>query len=131
MDRKNDLREIETTENGEYTPRRSRKFDAVMAVLALVAALFVWLAVMNGKDTAACRLRVMAAPETCEYTLSVTELEIEGKRADLRRAREIGVVIPDRTTVAGVYTLTEDDLVLPEGTVLTGPVVLTLTVRAK
>ena len=121
--------ESELSKSGEYAVHRSRVFDVIALLICLLLALLIWIGVMNAKDCEQVSLRVLAPHDDYTYTLSIDTLEVEGKSVDLKSAESIGVRVPGHA--AGVYTLTEEDLELPEGVRLTAPVEITLTVRPK
>jgi len=119
--------EAEANKSGEYAVHRHWLMDIVALAICLALALLIWIVVMNTENTEEVSLRVLAPQEGYTYTLSIDRLEVEGKAVDLKSAESIGVCIPGHT--AGTYTLTEEDLVLPEGVQLTDSVEFTLTVR--
>lgn len=116
--------------NGEYAVRRSRRSNIIAAVVCLLLALVVWGVIMGTGDTDYVAVRVMNPEDEFEYTLSVDLLEVGGSVGALRRADQIGVILPEKV-VSGVYRLTVDDLVLPEGVHLMAEPDIVLTVRAK
>ena len=129
VNRKNTFSETneEFNKSGEYAVHRNRWMDAVVLLVCLLLALLVWIVVMQTENTDKAELYVMAPQDGLTYTLSIDSVEIEGKIVDLKAVERIGVRVPGHT--AGVYTLTEQDLDLPEGVQLTAPLTLTLSVR--
>lgn len=128
MDRKDDLREHDGTENTEAVFHRNHRLDIVAIFVCLAVAFFMWLCVMNSKDTDYLPLEVTGAKEGYTYTLSVDSLEVEGVLSDLKRAKKVLVILPG--DASGVYTLTPEDLILPEGVCAVDMPHITLTVRA-
>ena len=128
MDRKDDLREHDGGENTEAVFQRNHRLDIVAIFVCLAVAFFMWLCVMNTKDTDYLPLEVTGAKEGYTYTLSVDSLEVEGVLADLKRAQKVLVILPG--DVGGVYTLTPEDLILPEGVAVANMPHITLTIRA-
>lgn len=127
IDSQNDM---EQQKNGEYAVRRSRRSTIIAAVVCLLLALVVWVVIMGSGDSDYVVVRVEQPVDGFTYTLSVDFLEVEGTVASLRHADHIGVRVP-QNAVSGVYQLTVDDLVLPDGVHLTAEPEITLTVRAK
>lgn len=120
----------EQQKSGEYAVSRSRRSTAIAAVICLLLALVVWVVIMGSGDSDYVVVRVLDPSEDFTYTLSVDFLEVEGTVASLRHADYIGVRVP-QNAVSGVYRLTVDDLVLPDGVHLTAEPDISLTVRAK
>ena len=129
MNRKHTLpiQEEETNTSGAYAVHRSWLVDIGALAVCLLLALLIWIVVMNTEDTEELALRVLAPQEGYTYTLSVEQLEVEGKTVDLKAAKSIGVCIPGHAS--GTYVLAEEDLVLPEGVHLTAPLTVTITVH--
>ena len=122
-----------TAENGEYAVRSSRRRDIVAAAVCLLLALVVWLFVMNADDTASISLTPQGGEQAFTYTLSAENLEVAGRVMAIKGAKREGIVvkIPVNATTPGVYAITLEDLVLPDGVALTTLPDLTLTVSAK
>lgn len=129
MNRKHQLQNETEQQNGEYAVRRSRRFDIIALVICLLLAFVVWVVVMGTEDADHITLSVVDPVSSYTYTLSETYVEVMGNVSDLRLAKEIGVLVKDKGP--GIYTLTEQDLDLPEGVYLSEPLSLTLTVEAK
>lgn len=125
IDSQND---IEQQKNGEYAVHRSRRSNIVAAVVCILLSLVVWVIIMDSGDSDYVAVRVAAPQEGYIYTLSVDFLEVEGTVGALRHADYIDVRIP-KNAVPGVYRLTVDDLVLPDGVHLTADPDITLTIR--
>ena len=106
-----------------------RHLDLLVAPICILIAFLVWLCVMNVRDTAYVRTDVLLPVEGYTYELSSDSLEVEGNVVALKRAERIGVIIPSNEP--GVYVITEENLVLPEGVSLTSTLRLTLTVRVE
>ena len=117
-------------QNGQYAVHRSRRSTIIAASVCLLLALIVWVVIMGSGDSDYVSVRVLDPAEEFTYTLSVDLLEVEGTVGALRHADYIGVRVP-QNAVSGVYHLTVDDLVLPDGVHLTAEPEITLTVRAK
>ncbi len=117
-------------QNGQYAVHRSRRSTVIAAAVCLLLALIVWVVIMGSGDSDYVSVRVLDPAEEFTYTLSVDLLEVEGTVGALRHADYIGVRVP-QNAVSGVYHLTVDDLVLPDGVHLTAEPEITLTVRAK
>ena len=117
-------------QNGQYAVHRSRRSTIIAAAVCLLLALIVWVVIMGSGDSDYVAVRVLDPAEEFTYTLSVDLLEVEGTVGALRHADYIGVRVP-QNAVSGVYHLTVDDLVLPDGVHLTAEPEITLTVRAK
>jgi hypothetical protein len=83
--------------------------------VCLALALVIWVAVMNAPDTDYIATEVLATSGEYTYTLSKAHLEVEGTVADLRRAKTIGICVPQDIVPGEPYALTEDNLVIPEG----------------
>lgn len=123
-------------QNGQYAVTRNRKADIVALVICLLLAVLVWLMFMNGTESDYVELVIEDECSSCEYTLSVTQVEIEGSAADLREIEAIGVdlsrVDKKHVTVVTenkvIYEVTEANLLLPEGVALSKPLNLTVTV---
>ena len=132
MNRKH-INEDISVENGEYAVRHRRKRDVVAAVICLLLALVVWLLVMNVDDTAQITLEVADASETYTYTLSDESLEVTGAVVALKQAKQEGITVklPEGATLPGCYTITPNELILPEGVALTALPELTLTVTPR
>ena len=107
---------------------RSWRMTLLAAVICLLLAFVVWFCVMNAQDTDYVCLDVQAPREGYTYTLSAEGVEVTGPVYALKCLREIGVIIPGH--VLGVYTLTVEDLILPEGVTVSEDLHLTLTVSA-
>lgn len=108
---------------------RTWRMTLLAAVICLLLAFVVWFCVMNASDTDYVCLRVEAPRDGLTYTLSDEGVEVEGPVYALKELNSIGVIIPGH--VPGVYTLTAEDLVLPEGVRPVGELQLTLTVSVK
>lgn len=114
----------------EYVVRRSRRADIIAIVVCILLALIVWVVVMNTKDTDYVELEILA-PGEYEYVLSENLLEVEGSVSALRRAEPIGVKVA-RFDEIGEYSLTLDDLMLPEGvTLVDDDIHVTITLEPK
>ena len=119
-------------ENGEaqelsavVSHRGLRRMVIAFLICALLA-MAVWLCVMNLEDTDYIPLAVEAPRAGYTYELSVDGVEVTGPVYALKDLNRIGVVVPGH--VPGVYTLTKEDLVLPEGVHLSDELSLTLRV---
>lgn len=121
---------VEQQKNGEYAVHRNRRSNIIAAVVCLLIALVVWVVIMGSGDSDYIATRVLDPKEEYTYTLSVDFLEVEGTVGNLRHADHIGVRVPEGA-VPGVYHLTVDDLVLPDGVHLTADPDITLTIRSK
>ena len=130
MNRKHENDEVRT-DNGEYAVRRSRLSRVVAAVICLLLAVVGWLAVMNVKDTKRLPLVLLDAEGEYSYALSDAELEVSGSVLFLKKAEKIDVTVPKEATVPGIYVITLDMLVLPEGVSLSELTGITLTVSEK
>lgn len=117
-------------QSGQYAVRRSRRSTIIAAAVCLLLALVVWVVIMGTGDSDYVAVCVLEPEEEFTYTLSVDLLEVEGTVGALRHADHIGVRLP-QNAVSGVYHLTVDDLVLPDGVHLTAEPDITLTIRAK
>ena len=122
--------DIEQQKNGEYAMGHSRTATVIAAVVCVLLALVVWVVIMGTEDSDYVAVRMLNVKDEYTYTVSVDFLEVEGTVGALRHAGYIGVRIPE-DAVAGVYQLTVDDLVLPDGVHLTAEPDITLTVRSK
>ena len=129
--KKIDIENQNEQQKGEYVVHRSRLSDVIAIVVCLALALVIWVAVMNAPDTDYIATEVLDTSGEYTYTLSEAHLEVEGTVADLRRAKSIGICVPQDIVPGVPYTLTEEDLVIPEGVRLVGTLELTLTVRQK
>ena len=130
MNRKHEHAEL-GTDNSEYTVHRSRLSLVVAAALCLLLSVIVWLFVMNVEDTAYVSLELKGGAECCVYVLSDTQLEVRGTVLFLKKADVIEVIVPDTMCEPGTYSLSLENLVLPEGVSLTEIPNLTLTVEGK
>ena len=120
-----------SAENGEgalapVMQHRGVRQTLLAVLICLLLATVVWFCVMNAQDTDYIPVSVQAPHEGYTYTLSAEGIEVTGSVAALRGLSDIGVIIPGH--VPGVYTLTAEDLVLPEGVRVSGELHLTLTV---
>ena len=131
MNRKHEKIEKGEQMNDEYVVRRSRVSNVIAIVVCIALALTVWVMVMNTQDSDHIFTKVLEPSDAYTYELSLEHLEVEGSVAALRHATSIGVVIPEEAVAPGVYTLTEADLVIPQGVRLAEPLNMTLTVKAK
>jgi hypothetical protein len=119
-------------ENGEAQelssslPHRSLRSTVIAVLLCALLAVAVWLCVMNLSDTDYVALEVEAPRDGYTYELSAHGVEVTGAVYALKDLDRIGVIVPGH--VPGIYTLTQEDLVLPEGVHLSGELYLTLTV---
>ena len=118
--------ELDQQQNGQYAVERNRKADIIAIVVCLLLAVLVWLVFMNRTESDYVELVVADTVEGCEYSLSVTQIEIEGSVTDLRDITEIKVRLDSHEP--GTYSLDEGDLVLPDGVVLSNALNLTVTV---
>ena len=130
MNRKHENAEL-GMESGEYTPHRSHVSLVVAGLACLLLALFVWLFVMNGDDTAYVTLELTGGSSEYSYVLSDTDLEVSGAVHFLKKAESIRVIVPESAIGNGTYKIALADLVLPEGVSLTEELDLTLTVTQK
>ena len=128
MNRKNAEQANEPFETGEYAVTRSRRANAIAAVICLLLAFLVWMVVMNARDTAYLPVEVSGGQAGVHYVLSVSSLEVKGTVSAIKRADRISVVLPAAAAAPGTYVLTEKDLVFPEGVRPVGEVYLTVTV---
>ena len=117
-------------QQGEYVVRRSRRSTIIALCVCVLLALVVWVAVMNAQDTDQIAIELLATSNEYSYTLSDAHIEVEGTVAVLRHVKVIEISVSDYDE-PGVYTLTEDQLELPEGVSLTKPLTLTITVAEK
>ena len=117
----------------EYAVRHSRKRDIVAAVICLVLAFVVWLLVMNAEDTTSVALEVQGGDAAYTYTLSVDSVEVAGRVVAIKAAQRENIIVkvPARATLPGVYQLSLEQLVLPEGVALTSLPEIVLTVSPK
>ncbi len=122
--------DIEQQKNGEYAVRHSRSATVIAAVVCVLLAVVVWGIIMGSTDSDYVALRVVNTGEEFTYTVSVDFVEVEGSVGALRHTDYVGVRAPENA-VAGVYQLTVDDLILPEGVHLTDEPDIVLTVRSK
>ena len=127
IDAQND---IEQQKSGEYAVRHNRVTTLIAAVLCLLLAVVVWVAIMGTGDSDYLPVQLLNVGEEYTYTVSVDLVEVTGTVGALRHADYVGIRVPENA-VSGVYHLTVDDLVLPEGVCLADEVDVTLTVRAK
>ena len=127
IDTQND---IEQQKNGEYAVRHSRIATVIAAVVCVLLAVFVWAVIMGTTDSDYVPVELTNTNDAYTYTVSVDLIEVTGTVGALRHADHVAIRVPD-SAVSGVYHLTVDDLVLPEGIGLANEVDITLTVRAK
>ena len=118
-------------ENGEASlstvvPHRGLRSTVIAVLICALLATAVWLCVMNLEDTDYIPLEVEAPRAGYTYELSVDGVEVTGAVYALKDLDRVGVIVPGH--VPGVYTLTKEDLVLPEGVELSGEPHLTLKV---
>ena len=127
IDTQND---IEQQKNGEYAVSHNRVTTVIAALVCVLLAVVVWVVIMGTGDSDYVPIRLLNTTEEYTYTVSADFLEITGTVGALRHADSIGIRVPDNA-VAGVYSLSIDDLILPEGVYPAGEINLVLTVRAK
>ena len=119
-------------ENGEaqelstVVSHRGLRRTVIALLICVLLAMAVWLCVMNLEDTDYIPLAVEAPRAGYTYELSADGIEVTGAVYALKDLNRIGVVVPGH--VPGVYTLTKEDLVLPEGVHLSDELSLTLRV---
>lgn len=121
-------------EQESSTPNvHKRVFTTLLALgVCLVLALFVWIVVMNseGSDYVTVRL---PEKDGVMYELSASEVEVEAAMVQLKQLKYIELSLPEEAANAtkGTFSLTEADLILPEGVRLAGQWNATLTVAEK
>lgn len=129
MREKDNLRKEEMHSDEVVVKTPHRHWDLLVAPICILLAFLVWLCVMNVRDTEYIETEILLPVEGFTYELSADSLEVEGDVTALKRAERIGVIVP--SNAPGVYVITEENLVLPEGVSLTSTLRLTLTVRAE
>ena len=124
--------ELEQQSGSEYTVKSNSRASVIAAVICLLLAVLVWITVMSRTDSDYLSVYVADRQEGYVYELSADMIKVEGKVADLRLAKEIGVRLPENAGV-GEYKLSDGELelVLPEGVQLSVDIDLTVTVKAK
>jgi hypothetical protein len=127
IDTQND---IEQQKNGEYAVSHNRVATVIAALVCVLLAVVVWVVIMGKGDSDYVPVQLLNTTEEYTYTVSADFLEVTGTVGALRHADSIGIRVPDNA-VAGVYSLSIDDLILPEGVCPAGEIDLVLTVRAK
>ncbi|MBQ9778423.1 MAG: hypothetical protein IJW22_05805 [Clostridia bacterium] len=130
MKHKEKLQNEQGSEQDELhaVPHTGFHVNLIAAIVCILLAAVVWFGVMNTEDTDYLTLQVMVPQEGYTYTLSTGVLQVSGKVAVLKNVETIGVIIPGHEP--GVYYLTPEDLVLPDGVKLVSELYLTLTVAA-
>lgn len=108
-----------------------RHWDVLAALVCILLAFMVWLCVMNVRDTQYLSLETTAPQRGYTYELSAGSLEVEGTVVALKRAEHITVILPENVEDGVTVTLTEQDLILPEGVSLVSTLRLTVTVSAQ
>ena len=133
MSDKKILQENGTEQKSSTSNVHKRVFSTLLALgVCLVLALFVWIVVMNseGSDYVTVRL---PEKDGVIYELSASEVKVEAAMVQLKQLEYIELSLPEAAANAtkGTFSLTEADLILPEGVRLAGQWNATLTVAEK
>ena len=112
---------------------KHRRWDFVVALVCILLAFLVWLCIMNVRDTEYIGIELVGTQEGYTYQLSVTSLELEGKRALLKSDEAVIYVDVSELNYEklGEQSINSDCIKVPEGLSLMKASQLTVTITAE
>ena len=118
------------TDQKQEKPLHGRVLSTVLALcVCLLLAVFVWVFAMNAQESRSVSV-VAPVHANVQYEISVPKIEIEGAVMMLKQIDAIMVDVPEGLE-EGRYSLSAQDLILPEGVSVTGSWSAVLTVTKK